>query len=111
MKTRCLRVLAIGMLLVGLLAGCATQAANREDLSGMVRGENPEYLMHPLRLIGQGAHMAGNMVQYGMMEPGYFLFSAPLPEFVGLSLEERRYLAERQEAWGKHFTGEPQPIR
>lgn len=111
MKTRCLRVLAIGVLSVGLLAGCASQAANREDLGGMVRGDNPEYFMHPLRLIAQGAHMAGNIVQYGMMEPGYFFLAAPLPEFVGLSLEERRYLAERQEAWGKYLAGEPQPIR
>jgi hypothetical protein len=112
MKTRSLRVLAIGVLVVGLLAGCATQAANREDLGGLVRGENPEYFAHPLRLIGLAFNATGNVVQYGLVEPGYFLFAAPVPEFVGLSLEERRYLAERQEAWATYWmVGEPQPIR
>jgi hypothetical protein len=111
MKTRCLQALMIGVLSVGLLAGCATQAANREDLGGLVRGDYPEYFMHPLRIIAQVGHMTGNVVQYGIMEPGYFLFSAPFPEFTGLSLEERRYLAERKEAWGlgKFFGGESTP--
>ena len=111
MKRRSLRVLAIGALVVGLLAGCATQAANREDLGGLVRGENPEYFMHPLRVIGLVFHAGGNSVQYGLMEPAYFLLAAPVPEFVGLSLEERRYLAERQEAWRTYLAAEPQPVR
>jgi hypothetical protein len=111
MKTRSLRVLAIGVLVVGLLAGCTTQAANREDLGGLARGDNPEYFAHPLRVISLGFYAAGNIVQYGLMEPFYFLFAAPVPEFVGLSLEERRYLAERQEAWVTYRVAEPQPIR
>jgi hypothetical protein len=111
MKTRCLRVLAIGVLVVGLLAGCASQTANREDLGGLVRGDNPEYFLHPLRVVSLGFHAAGNIVQYGAMEPFYFFFAAPVPEFVGLSLEERRYLAERQEAWRTYLAAEPQPIR
>ena len=50
METRCLRILAIGLLVVGLLAGCATTAA-RQDLGGLVSAEHPEYLAHPLRMI------------------------------------------------------------
>jgi hypothetical protein len=111
MMTPCLRVLAIGVLLVGLLAGCATSAANREDLGGLVRAENPEYFAHPLRVIGLGFHAVGNVAQYTVVEPFYFLFAAPVPEFVGLSLEERRYLAERQEAWGQYWSGERPAIR
>jgi hypothetical protein len=112
MKTRSLRVLAIGVLVIGLLAGCATPAANREDLGGLVRGENPEYFAHPLRVIALGFNAAGYGLQYGLVEPAYFLFAAPVPELVGLSLEERSYLAERQEAWRRYkMVEEPQPIR
>lgn len=111
MMTRCLWVLAIGVLLVGLLAGCASTAADRPDLGGLVRGDNPEYFAHPLRVVSLYFNAAGNLVQYGLVEPAYFFFAAPVPEFVGLSLEERRYLAERQEAWSKYLAAEPQPIR
>jgi hypothetical protein len=112
MKTRSLRVLAIGVLVVGLVAGCATPAANREDLGGSVRGDNPEYFIHPLRVIGLGINAAGYGIQYGLVEPAYFFFAAPAPEIFGLSLEERRYLAERQEAWRTYkMVEEPQPIR
>src|SRR5574341_1727184 len=100
MQTQSLRVLAIGVLVVGLLAGCATPAANREDLGGLVRGDNPEYFVHPLRLIALGFNAVGYPLQYGVVEPLYtLLLPAPGPEFAGLSLEERRYLMERHEAW------------
>lgn len=100
MKTRSLRVLAIGVLVVGLLAGCATPAANREDLGGMVRGENPEYFAHPLRVIALGFNAVGYPLQYGLVEPAYILLlPGPGPEIVGLSLEERRYLGERFDTW------------
>jgi hypothetical protein len=105
MKTRWLGTLAICMVLVGLLAGCATTIGSREDLGGLPRADSPEYMLHPLRLIALGFNSAGNVTQYAMMEPFYFLL-APVPEFVGLSLEERRYLAERQEAWRGYLAGE-----
>lgn len=113
MKTRSLRVLAIGVLVVGLLAGCATPAANREDLGGLVRGDNPEYFSHPLRVIALGFNAVGYGFQYGLVEPLYMLLlPTPVSEVVGLSLEERRYLAEREEAWRTYkMVEEPQPIR
>jgi hypothetical protein len=104
MTTRRLRILMVGMLCVGLLAGCAT-TANREDSGGLVRAENPEYLGHPLRIIALGFNAVGNVLQYGALEPFYFLL-APLPEFYGLSVEEQRYLHQRQEAWRQYLAGE-----
>lgn len=104
MKTRGLLVLGIGVLVIGLLAGCAS-TAGREDLGGLVRAENPEYLGHPLRIIALGFHFGGNIIQYAAVEPFYF-FLAPIPEAVGLSLEEQRYLAQRQEAWRQYLAGE-----
>lgn len=104
METRCLRILAIGLLMVGLLAGCATTAV-RQDLGGMVSAENPEYLAHPLRMISLGVNFVGNLTQYIAAEPFYFLL-APLPELVGLSLEERRYLEQRKGAWEQYFAGQ-----
>lgn len=104
MKTRCLRILAIGLLLVGLSAGCATTTA-RQDLGGLVRAENPEYLAHPLRMISLGVNFVGNLTQYVAVEPMYFVLS-PIPEAVGLSLEERRYIAQREEAWRQYITGQ-----
>ncbi len=104
METRCLRILAIGLLMVGLLAGCATTVV-RQDLGGLVSAENPEYLAHPLRMISLGVNFVGNLTQYVAVEPMYFVLS-PIPEVVGLSLEERRYLAQREEAWRQYFTGQ-----
>lgn len=104
METRCLRILAIGLLVVGLLAGCATTAA-RQDLGGLVSAEHPEYLAHPLRVISLGVNFVGNLTQYIAAEPFYFLL-APLPELVGLSLEERRYLEQRKGAWEQYFAGQ-----
>ena len=104
MKTRWLGMLAIGVLLVGMLAGCAATTASREDLGGLPNADHPEYMIHPLRLISLPFHVAGNITQYALAEPFYFLLS-PVPETVGLSLEERRYLEQRQEAWKEYFTG------
>lgn len=104
MDTRCLRFLAIGLLVVGLLAGCATTTA-RQDLGGMVKAENPEYLAHPLRMISLGVNFLGNIAQYVAIEPFYFALS-PVPEAVGLSLEERRYIEQREEAWRQYVTGQ-----
>lgn len=104
MKTRCLRILAVGLLTVGLLAGCATTAM-RQDLGGLVKAENPEYLAHPLRMISLGVNFVGNLTQYVAVEPMYFVLS-PIPEVVGLSLEERRYLEQRKEAWEQYFAGQ-----
>lgn len=105
MKTRGLGILAIGILLVGLLAGCTTTAASREDLGGLPRGEHPEAMAHPLRVIALGVNLVGNVLQYTLVEPSYFLLT-PVPELVGLSLEERRYLEQRQEAWRQFLAGE-----
>ncbi len=105
MRKRCLGMLAIGVLLVSVLAGCTTTAASREDLGGLPRAEYPEYMAHPLRVIALAFHSTGNVLQYSLAEPFYFLIS-PVPEFVGLSLEERRYLDERKEAWRGYFAGE-----
>ena len=104
-ECRRLGTLAVALLLVGVLAGCTTPAASREDLGGLPRAEYPEYMWHPLRLIALGLHAAGNVAQYTAAEPFYFLL-APTPEFVGLSLEERRYLEERHEAWRGYWEGE-----
>ena len=105
MKTRWLGTLAISLLLVSVLAGCTTTAASREDLGGLPRADSAEYMTHPLRLMGLGFSMVGNIAQYTVVEPIYFGL-APMPEFVGLSLEERRYLEQREEAWRGYFAGE-----
>jgi len=104
-KIRWLGTLAVALFLLGVLAGCTTAAASRPDLGGLPRAEYPEYMWHPLRLIALGVHAAANVAEYTAAEPLYFLL-APTPEFVGLSPEERRYLAERQEAWHGYFAGE-----
>lgn len=104
MRTRWLGMLAIGVLLVGALAGCSAIAASQEDLGGLPNVEHPEYMTHPLRMIALGFNFGGNIVQYAAIEPFYFLLS-PVPEVSGLSLEERRYLDQRKEAWRQYFTG------
>jgi len=104
MNTRCLRFLAIGVLLLGMLSGCAT-TSGRDDLVGLPNASNPEYGAHPLRLISLPVHFAGNLAQYLLIEPFYFFLSS-VPEAVGLSLEEQRYLAQREEAWRQYFAGE-----
>jgi len=105
MVPRGLWILVIGVLLVGVLSGCAGTTAAREDLGGLPRVDHPEYMVHPLRLISLGLHGVGNFTQYVVAEPFYF-FMAPVPEFVGLSLEERRYLDQRKEAWRGYLAGE-----
>jgi len=105
MMTRSLRILAVGVILVSLLSGCAATVASQEDLGGLPRADHPEYMIHPLRLIALGINSFGNFTQYVFVEPFYF-FLAPVPDLVGLSLEERRYLDQRQEAWRQYLAGE-----
>ncbi len=105
-----LRILAIGVLLVGLVAGCATTVAQQNPI-GVPNAENPEYLGHPLRMLALGVHFTGNLFQYGLVEPFYFLFATPVPQAVGLSLEERAYLAEREKAWQQYLAGERPAVR
>ena len=105
MMTRSLRILAVGVILVSLLSGCAATVASQEDLGGLPRADHPEYMIHPLRLIALGINSFGYFTQYVIVEPLYF-FLAPVPELVGLSLEERRYLDQRQEAWRQYLAGE-----
>ncbi len=69
--------------------------------SGLCRNE----VNRRVRLIALPLTLVGNIVQYTLEEPIYFLL-APVPDSVGLSLEEQRYLAQRQEAWRQYFAGE-----
>jgi hypothetical protein len=87
----------VGLLLAGLLSGCATTLVRQENV-GLPTAENPEYLAHPFRLIALPLHAIGNITRYGVFEPLYFLINLA-PDFHGLSLEEQQYLRERQEAW------------
>jgi hypothetical protein len=87
----------VGLVLVALLTGCATTVA-RQDGVGLPTAENPEYLGHPFRLVALPLHFVGNALRYGLIEPFYFAMNT-MPDAVGLSLEEQRYLQERQEAW------------
>jgi hypothetical protein len=95
----------IGLVLSGLLSGCAT-TISRQDTGGLSGGistaENPEYLAHPFRLIALPLYATGNILRYGVVEPFYFLMNT-MPDFVGLSLEEREYLQERQDAWARAY--------
>ena len=109
MKTRCLRFLAIGVMLLGVLSGCAT-TASRGDLVGLPNAGNPEYMAHPLRVVALPVHFVGNLLQYMVVEPISFLL-APVPEAVGLSLEEQRYIEQRQEAWRQYFAGERRMVQ
>ena len=105
MMTRSLRILVAGVILGSLLSGCAATVASQEDLGGLPRADHPEYMIHPLRMIALSFNFVGNLAQYMAVEPFYF-FLAPVPELVGLSLEERRYLDQRQEAWRQYLAGE-----
>jgi hypothetical protein len=109
MVTRSLRMMAVCLLVVGLLSGCVTTVA-RQDLGGLPNAENPEYLGHPFRVVGLGMYFAGNILQYMLVEPFYFLLT-PIPEAVGLSLEERGYLEQRQEAWSQYLAGERKMVQ
>jgi hypothetical protein len=101
MRTRYGRTLMVGLVLVGLLAGCAT-TVTRQDQVGLPTAENPEYLGHPFRLVALPLHLAGNVIRYGFIEPFYFAMNS-MPNAVGLSLEEQRYLQERQETWAREY--------
>jgi hypothetical protein len=102
-------MMTICLLVVGLLSGCVTTVA-RQDLGGVPNSDNPEYLAHPFRMIALGVHFAGNVLQYTVVEPIYFLLT-PMPEAVGLSLEERGYLEQRQEAWSQYLAGERKAVQ
>lgn len=104
MKTRGLGKLLIGLLLGSILAGCATSAASRKDMGGLPNAEHPDALIHPLRLFSLGVHVAGNVTQFAFVDPLYFVLS-PMPDLVGLSLEERRYIELRQQALLHPFSG------
>jgi len=101
---RSLRFLAITILLAGVLAGCATMTS-RTELGGLPNADHPEYMVHPLRLIALPFHAVGTIMRYAVVEPFYFALS-PTPDFVGLSMEERRQIDQRGEAWSKYFAGE-----
>jgi len=101
MRARCGRTVMVGLVLVGLLTGCAT-TVTRQDSVGLPTAENPEYLGHPLRLVALPLHFVGNVLRYGLVEPFYFAMNT-MPDAVGLSLEEQRYLQERQETWAREF--------
>jgi hypothetical protein len=103
MWTRCGRTLVLGLVLFGLLAGCATMA--KEDYTTLPNSENPEYLVHPFRLIALPTYLLGNLFQYAIVEPFYFEMNA-MPSAVGLSLQERQYIAQRQDAWQRSSEGQ-----
>ncbi|HTU01863.1 MAG TPA: hypothetical protein VMG58_08600 [Candidatus Sulfotelmatobacter sp.] len=102
MRSRVATILAMG-LLVAAVAGCASSAA-RYEYSGLPSADNPEYLAHPFRMVALAGHAAGNVLQYGVFEPFYFLL-APIPDVVGLSTEEQRYLALERERYRTQFSG------
>ncbi len=106
MRIRVTCVLAIGLVVLGMVSGCATQAVVSE---GVPNSQNPEYLGHPLRLIALPLHLVGNVLQYTLVEPFYFIMNTA-PAAVGLSLEEQRYLAQRQQEWRKYLDGEQKPV-
>src|SRR5512138_600003 len=94
MRTRIGGFLLVGLVLVAL-SGCATTATT--EVRGMPNADNPEYLSHPFRLAALPIHFTGNLVQYGLIEPLYFLL-ARAPDAVGLSAEEQQYLSQREDA-------------
>ncbi|MBI4537458.1 MAG: hypothetical protein HY712_05825 [candidate division NC10 bacterium] len=102
MGVRILCSLVIGLVVLGAFSGCATRTISSE---GLPNAQNPEFFGHPLRVIALPFDFAGNVLQYALVEPFYFLMNTA-PEAVGLSLEEQRYLARRQEEWRKYMGGE-----
>ena len=97
------RRLLLGLLLVGILAGCATTGTMQEQV-GLPNEQNPEYLAHPYRLLALPLYFGGNLAQYIVIEPLYFALNR-VPNAVGLSLQEQQYLNQREEAWAKTFSG------
>ena len=107
MRVRILCSLVIGLVLLGAFSGCATRTVFNE---GLPNAQNPEYFGHPLRIVSLPLDFVGNLLQYALVEPFYFLMNST-PEAVGLSLEEQRYLSERQEEWQKYNEGERKLIK
>lgn len=99
MRTRCGRALLIGLVVAGLLSGCATTAARQESM-GISTAENPEFLVHPFRLTALALHLAGNIVQYAVIEPFYFVMNT-IPDAVGLESDEQQYIEGRRQAWAE----------
>jgi hypothetical protein len=97
------RTLVLCLVLVWLLAGCATVA--HQEQSGLPSADNPEYLMNPFRFVALPIYALGNLVQYTFVEPFYFAMNS-MPDFVGLSLEEQQYVTQRQEAWHRAFAAQ-----
>ena len=111
MWTRCGRTLVLGLVLFGLLAGCATVSGRDQDYITLPNAENPEYLVHPFRLIVLTTYLLANVFQYAIVEPFYFGMNT-MPNAVGLSLQEQHYIAQRQEAWQRSAeTQGKQPAR
>ena len=109
MWTRCGRTLVLGLVLFGLLAGCAT--VSRQDYVTLPNAENPEYLVHPFRLIALPTHLLANALQYAIVEPFYFAMNA-MPNAVGLSLQEQQYITQRREEWQRDFESQrAQPVK
>jgi hypothetical protein len=109
MWTRCGRTLLLGLVLFGLLAGCAT--VSKQDYTTLPNAENPEYLVHPFRLIALPTTLLANAFQYAIVEPFYFGMNA-MPNAVGLSLAEQQYITQRQEAWQRVSAAQgAQPVK
>ncbi len=98
---RCFRTLLFGLLVVGVLAGCATTSTMQEQV-GLPTPQNPEYFAHPYRLVALPIYLGGNILQYGIFEPFYFALNAT-PKAYGLSLVEQQYLNERKAAWSRTY--------
>jgi hypothetical protein len=97
------RTLVMGLLLVGILSGCATTGSLNDEV-GVPDERNPEYMAHPLRMIALPTHFAFSLLQYGFLEPLYFAVNQA-PNAFGLSLQEQQYLNQREAAWAKTFSG------
>jgi hypothetical protein len=102
MRTRCGRLLMMGLVLIGLLVGCTT--VPRQDYLTLPNAENPEYLTHPFRLLAFATYLTGNTVQL-ITEPLLYLPMNAAPDAFGLSLEEQIYLTERGEQWKRALGG------